>query len=77
MTLNATTPYRIVITELRPDGTIHERIAGDCSAYLVAITADINGQLRILTDHDGPTSQRHKALASLTSHIRATIGAER
>ncbi|MHB1533136.1 MAG: hypothetical protein ACYC1D_00700 [Acidimicrobiales bacterium] len=74
MTLSASTPYRIVVSELTPDGTVKERIAGDCSAYLVTITAEINGELRILTDHDGPSDQRRTALASLTAHIKATIG---
>ena len=74
MTLSASTPYRIVVSELTPDGTVKERIAGDCSAYLVTITADINGELRILTDHDGPPDQRRKALASLTAHVKAVIG---
>lgn len=46
MTLSPATPYRIVIKELSPDGAIKERVAGDCSAYLVAITADITGELR-------------------------------
>lgn len=77
MTLSAATPYRIVISELTPDGTIKERVAGDCSAYLMAITADINGELRILTDHDGPPAQRRKALNSLIAHIHASIGLER
>lgn len=74
MTLSASTPYRIVVSELTADGAVKERIAGDCSAYLVTITAEINGELRILTDHDGPPDQRRKALASLAAHIKATIG---
>lgn len=77
MTLNSTTPYRIVISELRPDGTIHERLAGDASAYIVAITAEPKGELRILTDPDGPPEQRRKALANLTAHLNATIGIAR
>lgn len=65
MTLSASTPHRIVISELRPDGTVKERVAGDCSAYFVAITADMSsGELHILTDHDGPADQRSKALAA-------------
>jgi len=30
--------------------------------------------LDVLTVHEGPTSQRRKAIRSLTEHIRATIG---
>ena len=74
MTLSASTPYRIVISELTPEGSVKERIAGDCSSYLVAITAEVGGELRILTDHDGPPDQRKKALASLTAHVKTIIG---
>lgn len=73
-TNGTSTPYWIVLSELSPEGTVKERIAGECSAYLVAITADVNGELRILTDHDGPPDQRKKALDSLTAHVKAIIG---
>lgn len=66
--------YRVTIEEIGADGATKERIAGACSAYVLAICADVNGELRVLTDHDGPTSQRRKATRSLTEHIRATIG---
>lgn len=66
--------YRISLSEVRPDGTTKELLAGDCSAYVVAISEERDGELRILTDHDGPTRQRRKAIRSLTEHIRATIG---
>lgn len=66
--------YRITLVELGPDGTTKERIAGTCSAYVLAMCADINGELRILTDHDGPPGQRRTAITSLTQHIRATVG---
>jgi hypothetical protein len=74
VTLGASTPYRIVISELSPDGSVKERIAGDCSSYLVAITAEVGGELRILTDHHGRPEQRKKALSSLTAHIKGIIG---
>lgn len=77
MTLSASNPYRVVVSEMTPDGTIKERIAGDCSGYLIAITAEISGELRILTDHDGPVPQRRKALQSLTAHLRSAVGAGR
>jgi hypothetical protein len=66
--------YRISLHEVRADGTTKERLAGDCSAYVIAISEERDGELRVLTDHDGPVRQRHKAIRSLTEHIRATIG---
>lgn len=66
--------YRISLREVRPDGTTKERLAGECSAYVIAIGEERDGELRVLTDHDGPTRQRRKAIRSLTEHIRATIG---
>jgi hypothetical protein len=70
--------YRITLSEFLPDGTLKVRVEGNCSAYVLAITEDrTGGELRVLTDHDGPRSQRHKALEALTKHIRATIGSRR
>jgi hypothetical protein len=69
--------YRITLSEIRSDGTTKLLIEGPCSAYVLAITEDRNGELRVLTDHDGPPSQRRRALDALTAHIRATIGLER
>lgn len=69
--------YRITLSEFGPDGSLRVRIEGNCSAYVVAITEDRTGDLRILTDHDGPVDQRRKALRSLTEHIRVTIGLKR
>lgn len=66
--------YRITLVEIGPDGTTKELVAGTCSAYVLAICKDLNGELRILTDHDGPCGQRRNAIRSLTEHIRATIG---
>ena len=66
--------FRISLHEVRADGTTKERLAGDCSAYVIAIGEERDGELRVLTDHDGPIRQRHKAIRSLTEHIRATIG---
>jgi len=60
--------------ELSPEPSIKERVAGDCSSYLVAITAQVGGELRISTDHDGPPDQRNTALASLTAHVKTIIG---
>ena len=69
--------YRITLSEIRSDGTTKQLIEGACSAYVLAITEDRSGELRVLTDHDGPPTQRRKALDALTAHIRATIGLER
>lgn len=66
--------YRITLLEVGADGATKELVAGTCSAYVLAICAEVNGELRVLTGHDGPTSQRRKAIRSLTEHIRATIG---
>ena len=67
-------PYEITVVEHAPDGTTKELVAGRCSAFVLAICADIRGELRILTAHEGPVSQRRKAIRSLTAHLRATIG---
>ena len=69
--------YRIALSEFRPDGTLKVRIEGNCSAFVLAITEDRTGELRVLTDHDGPANQRRTALRSLTEHIRVTIGLKR
>lgn len=69
--------YRITLVEIRPDGTTKDRIEGTCEAYIVAITQHAGGELRVLTDHDGPVTQRRNALQALTAHIRATIGLKR
>jgi len=74
VTLSTSAPYRIVISELRPEPSIKERVAGDCSSYLVAITAHVVGEQHIFTDHDGPPDQRNTALASLTAHAKPIIG---
>lgn len=66
--------YRISLHEVRPDGSTKELLAGDCSAYVIAIGEERDGELRVFTDHDGPVRQRRKAIRSLTEHIRATIG---
>ncbi|MDQ2729327.1 MAG: hypothetical protein M3Y91_16035 [Actinomycetota bacterium] len=72
-----TTRYRITVTDVQPDGTTSERIDGVCDAFVLAITADPNGELRILTDHHGPLHHRRTALKSLTAHIDATNGLQR
>jgi hypothetical protein len=74
MTPDLAVQYRITLVEIAADGTEKELIAGTCSAYVLAICKDLNGELRILTDHDGPTRQRRTAIRSLTEHVRATIG---
>lgn len=66
--------FRVTLHEVRPDGTTKERLSGDCSAYVVAITEERNGNLRVFTDHDGPVRQRRRAIQSLMAHIQATIG---
>lgn len=66
--------YEITVIENAPDGTTKELLGGRYSAFVVAICADINGELRVLTMHEGPPSQRQTAIGSLTEHIRATIG---
>lgn len=66
--------YEITLIEHTPEGTTKELVAGRCSAFVLAICADINSELRVLTMHEGPTSQRRKAIRALTEHIRATIG---
>ncbi len=69
--------YQITLSEIRSDGTTKRLIEGACSAYILAIVEDRNGELRVLTDHDGPPSQRRRALDALLGHIGATIGLER
>ncbi len=55
--------YRITLAEVRSDGTTRQLIDGTCSAYLLAITHDPeHGELRVLTDHDGPADQRRTGL---------------
>jgi hypothetical protein len=66
--------YEITLVEHTPDGTTKELVAGRCSAFVLSICADVNGELRVLTVHEGPTSQRRRAITALTEHIRATIG---
>ncbi len=66
--------YEITLIEHTPDGTTKELVAGRCSAFVLAICAEINGELRVLTLHEGPTGQRRKAITTLTEHIRATVG---
>jgi hypothetical protein len=66
--------FRITLSEVRPDGTTKERLSGDCSAYVIAICEERNGELHVLTDHDGPTRQRRRAIQSLMTHVRATVG---
>jgi hypothetical protein len=66
--------YRITLAEIHRDGTTRQLVEGICSAYILAITDDGHGELRVLTDHDGPADQRRRALESLTAHIRSTIG---
>ena len=66
--------YQIPLVEHSPDGSTKELVGGTCSAFVLAICAQTKGELRILTLHEGPTSQRRKAIRSLTQHIRATIG---
>ncbi len=66
--------YEITLVEHTPEGGTKELLAGRCSAFVLAICADVNGELRLLTLHEGPTGQRRKAISALTEHIRATIG---
>jgi hypothetical protein len=66
--------YEITLVEHTPEGGTKELVAGRCSAFVLAICADVNGELRVLTLHEGPTGQRRKAISALTEHIRATIG---
>lgn len=67
-------PYEITLLEHRPDGTTRELFAGRASAFVIAVCAEVGGELRIFTHHEGPTPQRRRAIWSLTEHIRATIG---
>ncbi|MGH8979951.1 MAG: hypothetical protein ACRDWE_02865 [Acidimicrobiales bacterium] len=66
--------FRITVHEVRPDGSTKERLSGECSAYVVAISEDRNDNLRVFTDHDGPVRQRRRAIQSLMAHVQATIG---
>lgn len=66
--------YEITVIEHAPDGTTKELLGGRCSAFVLAVCADINGELRVLTMHEGPTGQRRMAIKSLTEHMRSTIG---
>ncbi|MDQ6617724.1 MAG: hypothetical protein M3083_23965 [Actinomycetota bacterium] len=68
------TRYKITVVETQPDGTSTTRIEGTCDAFIIAITAKPHGELRVLTDHDGPINHRRTAFKSLTTHIRSTIG---
>jgi ureidoglycolate hydrolase len=67
-------PYEISLVEHHPEGTTTELFAGRASAFVIAVCAEAGGELRIFTDHGGPTSQRRRAIRSLTEHIRKTIG---
>lgn len=67
-------PYEVTVIEHAPDGTTKELVAGRCSAFVLAICADVNGELRILTLHEGPTAERQRAIRALSEHVRATIG---
>ena len=74
MSSEPTSQYRVTVVEIGADGTTKDRIEGICEAYVLAITKRSGGELRVLTDHDGPATQRQKALRALTVHVRATIG---
>jgi hypothetical protein len=65
--------WRITVTEWHDDGTQHVRLEGNCSAFVLAVCDDRTGDLRVLTDHDGPAQQRRTALTALSEHVRATI----
>ena len=66
-----------MLGELSPDGTAKELIDATATAFVLDIALEHAGQLRVLTDHDGPVPQRQSALQSLTTHIRATITRKR
>jgi hypothetical protein len=66
--------YEVTVLEHAADGSTKELVGGRCRAFVLAICAEVRGELRVLTVHEGPTSQRRKAIRSLTEHIRATIG---
>lgn len=72
-------PYRITVSEVDRNGaTIKERFHGDCDAYLLAVAKTLpSGELRVFTDHDGPTQQRQTLLKALTTHIQTIIGSRR
>ncbi|HET7486663.1 MAG TPA: hypothetical protein VFJ85_01955 [Acidimicrobiales bacterium] len=72
--MTAERPYEVTVIEHAADGTTKELVGGRCSAFVLAICADVNGELRLLTLHEGPTGQRRKAISALSEHIRATIG---
>lgn len=75
--MSAERPYEVSVIEHAADGTTKELVAGRCSAFVLAICADVNGELRVLTVHEGPTGQRRRAIGALSEHVRATIGPER
>lgn len=77
MSSSSPSRYRITLSEVHPDGTQRPLVDGTCSAFLLAMSGDRDAELRVLTDHDGPVSQRKTMLESLTAHVRATIGLER
>jgi hypothetical protein len=66
--------FHVNLQEIRPDGTTKERFDGICDAYVLGVAQEHNGELRVFTDHDGPTRQRRRAIQSLMTHVRATIG---
>ena len=74
MTTPTARRYQLTLIEHLPDGTTKERLHGDCEAYTLAVTTTVRGELRVFTDHDGPTQQCRTALQALTAHITATIG---
>ncbi len=55
--------YEITLVEHTPEGGAKELVAGRCSAFVLAICADVNGELRVLTLHEGPTGQRRRPSA--------------
>ena len=75
--MTAERPYEVTVIEHAADGTTKELVAGRCSAFVLAICADANGELRVLTVHEGPTGQRQRAIDALSEHVRSTIGPER
>lgn len=75
--MSAERPYEVSVIEHAADGTTKELVAGRCSAFVLAICADVNGELRVLTVHEGPTGQRRRAIGALSEHLGATIGPER
>jgi len=74
MSRAASSRYHVNVSEVRPDGTTKERFDGTCDAYVLGVTQERNGELRVFTDHDGSVRQRRRAIQSLMVHVRATIG---